>query len=135
MLLNRPNEPAGTPAPQHADTPRTCINCDGLGTLPLRGDEPARPCPECHTTGRTHAHTRAELADALFCSPLQPSSEPTAILVRATITHQLVVCRDRCDICMLHVAGECGDHPDLYSDRMPWALDQVDRCYPELSAA
>ena len=62
-------------------------------------------------------------AEALFCSPLQPSERPTSEAVRAAVEEAVHGWR-----LAMHtpcVAQEFGDHPELAAERMQWCLAAV----------
>jgi hypothetical protein len=68
--------------------------------------------------------TLATRAEAIFLSSLQPSEQPTLEQVGAAIrcsrrTHGGI------SGCALAFASEYGEHPDVSSDRMRWALSVV----------
>jgi hypothetical protein len=71
------------------------------------------------------------LADVLYISPIEPSDEPCAEVVRNTIVASL----SRCDLdvlgCAGQVAQEAGDHPETYQPRMRWALRAVIDAFPD----
>jgi hypothetical protein len=79
-------------------------------------------------TARSYA--LADLAEALFASPLQESDRPTPAEVRAAVERQLAACHGDCLLCAACVAQEAGDHPERYLDRMRWALATVRAAYP-----
>jgi hypothetical protein len=68
----------------------------------------------------------SELAQALFASPLQASVRPDPGQVHAAIDESIRSHGGRAR-CAALVAQEAGDHPDLYADRMRWALSMVYR--------
>lgn len=59
-------------------------------------------------------------AEALFCSPLQPSEEHTAAEFEAAVTATLNRLHEHGVAAV--VAQECGDHPDTACPRMRWAI-------------
>jgi hypothetical protein len=61
------------------------------------------------------------LADVLYISPIDPSDDACADIIRSTIVASLSRCR--CDVldCAAQVAQEAGDHPETYQPRMRWA--------------
>jgi hypothetical protein len=69
------------------------------------------------------------LAHVLFASPVQPSQHPSREAVRAAVAEQLRACHADPAACMLLVAQEAGDHPELYTARMRWARQSVARAY------
>jgi hypothetical protein len=71
----------------------------------------------------------ADLAHALFASPLQELDRPTAAQVRAAVRRVLWRCGGDCSICVGCVAQEAGDHPHEYQRRMRWALEAVRQAY------
>lgn len=78
----------------------------------------------------TTTMTRAEVAEALFVSDLQPFSARSAEAVRTAI--EAAVERHGTGGCAARVAAEFGDHPDLAVRRMIWVrriMDSgIDRC-------
>jgi hypothetical protein len=65
--------------------------------------------------------------EALFVSNLQRSDDPSPLQVRQAITKALshfgvVGCRAR-------VAQECGDHPDVATQRMRWARQVTETAF------
>ncbi|GLZ06932.1 hypothetical protein Acsp03_43980 [Actinomadura sp. NBRC 104412] len=69
----------------------------------------------------------SDLAQVLYTTTLQASGRPTAARVRAAIGERLLMAGP--DVCAAHVAQEAGDHPEVYRERMRWALDAVNRAY------
>jgi len=70
----------------------------------------------------------AQLAEALFCSCLQPSEQPDGVQVR-TVATSTAACAD--PVAMAEqVAQEFGDHPETAVPRMGWALATVRAVYP-----
>lgn len=66
-------------------------------------------------------------ADALFCSPLQPSEDPDTYLVRATVRAQV---RHLGEVgCAALVAQEFGEHPEDSCRRMRWAISLTQDAY------
>jgi len=72
--------------------------------------------------------TRAEVAEALFVSDLQPSQAPCAEVVRAAVDS--TVARYGADGCAARVACEFGDHPDLAVRRMTWVRRILETAAP-----
>ncbi|GAA4061389.1 hypothetical protein [Nonomuraea soli] len=70
--------------------------------------------------------TTSDLAQVLFASPLQPSTDLTPERVRAAIE----TCACDAEACAAYVAQEAGDHPESYVTRMRWALRAVAMAYP-----
>lgn len=66
-------------------------------------------------------------AEALFVSPLQPSSRPERTDVEAAITAAILL-HGTCG-CAALVAQEYGDHPDLAAPRMRWAVALIRHAY------
>lgn len=62
-------------------------------------------------------------AEALFVSPLQPSTHPGPAEVDAAILAAILL-HGSCG-CAAAVAQEYGDHPDLAGARMRWAIATV----------
>jgi hypothetical protein len=62
------------------------------------------------------------LAQILFACPLQPSQRPSPEMIRSAIAVQFRSCHGDPAACLAVVAQEAGDRPDLYADRMQWAL-------------
>ncbi|MER7545082.1 hypothetical protein [Actinomadura sp.] len=79
--------------------------------------------------------TTSDLAEILFCSGLQQSDRPSAERVRAAIADRIGACGGDRTVCLALVAQEAGDHPEIYSTRMRWALSTVSEAYPELATA
>lgn len=66
-------------------------------------------------------------SQALFVSPLQRSERPTAAQIRAAIVRAV---RDLgAAECAARVAQEFGDHPELATARMRWAIRMVAEVY------
>jgi hypothetical protein len=68
----------------------------------------------------------SDMARALFVSPLQASGHPGAAQVHAAIDESMRHHGGWVQ-CAALVAQEAGDHPDLYAERMRWALGLVYR--------
>jgi hypothetical protein len=64
------------------------------------------------------------MAQALFASPLQASGRPGSAQVHAAI-EQSMRHYGGWTQCAARVAQEAGDHPELYAERMRWALSLV----------
>jgi hypothetical protein len=71
----------------------------------------------------------SDLAEVLFASNLQASEGPTPAQVRAAIEQGLRAWAEDCTACAGCVAQEAGDHPDVFSTRMLWALRMVETVY------
>jgi hypothetical protein len=71
------------------------------------------------------------LADVLYISPIEPSDDACAEVIRSTIVTSLSRCD--CDVlgCVAQVAQEAGDHPEAYQPRMRWALQAVTNAFPD----
>jgi hypothetical protein len=71
------------------------------------------------------------LAEVLYISPIEPSDDPCAEVVRSAIVASLSRCC--CDVlgCAAQVAQEAGDHPETYQPRMRWALSAVTNAFPD----
>jgi hypothetical protein len=69
-------------------------------------------------TTMTVTMTRAEVAEALFVSDLQPSQTPSAGMIRAEVDRSIE--RYGAGGCAARVASEFGDHPELAVRRMIW---------------
>jgi hypothetical protein len=71
------------------------------------------------------------LAEILYISPIEPSDDACAELIRSTISASLSRCS--CDVlgCAAQVAQEAGDHPETYQPRMRWALRAVAHAFPD----
>jgi hypothetical protein len=71
------------------------------------------------------------LADVLYISPIDPSDDACAEVIRNTIVASLSRCS--CDVlgCAAQVAQEAGDHPETYQPRMRWALKAVTSAFPD----
>jgi hypothetical protein len=74
----------------------------------------------------TTALNMTDLAQALFTSPLQASRHPDPGQVHAAIDESMRSHGGRAS-CAALVAQEAGDHPELYAQRMHWALNVVYR--------
>ena len=72
-------------------------------------------------------------AEALFASTLQATDTPAPGQVRLTVITTLR--RLGIDGCAAQLAAEFGDHPDLATTRMAWALATVRTAYPTPSTA
>jgi hypothetical protein len=68
----------------------------------------------------------SDMAHALFTSPLQASVRPDSAQVHAAIDESMRSHGGRAS-CSALVAQEAGDHPELYAERMRWALNVVHR--------
>jgi hypothetical protein len=79
-------------------------------------------------TAMTITMTRAEVAEALFASDLQPSQAPSSEAIRAAVDSTLA--RYGTDGCTALVASEFGDHPDLAVRRMTWVRRIMDTTTP-----
>jgi hypothetical protein len=66
-------------------------------------------------------------AEALFCSPLQPSENPSPEVVRAAVENASE--RFGPVRCAELLAAEYGDHPGLAAERMGWCLAAVAGAY------
>ena len=71
------------------------------------------------------------LADVLYISPLEPSEDPCAEVIRNAIVASLGRCRSDVLGCAAQVAQEAGDHPEIYQPRMRWALRAVTGAFPD----
>ncbi len=69
----------------------------------------------------------SELAQVLFTTTLQASDHPTEERVRAAVGERLRTAGP--DACAAQIAQEAGDHPEVYVERMRWALNTVNRAY------
>lgn len=65
--------------------------------------------------------------EAVFCSCLQPSDQPTVADVRFAISN--VVRAHGAHWCAAEVAREFGDHPETAAARMRWAREVVAQAY------
>jgi hypothetical protein len=73
-------------------------------------------------------------AEALFCSPLQPSDGGGALDVRVLVTAALARLGEAG--CAAQVAQEFGDHPELAARRMGWCRTAVEAAFtPTLTGA
>lgn len=79
-------------------------------------------------TAMTITMTRAEVAEALFASDLQPSQAPCEEAIRAAVDS--TVTRHGTGGCAALVACEFGDHPDLAVRRMTWVLALLETATP-----
>jgi hypothetical protein len=75
------------------------------------------------STTRMHSGVSAVRAEALFVSPLQRSSKPSAHQIRRATAAALRQFGSHG--CAERVAQEFGDHPELAADRMSWARSMV----------
>jgi hypothetical protein len=66
-------------------------------------------------------------AEAVFAGDLQPSQHPPPEQVRHSVT--AVLRRYGSAWCAARMAQEFGDHPEVASARMAWALRVVRDCY------
>lgn len=71
----------------------------------------------------------SDLAQILFSSGLQASDHPTAEQVRSAIDAKFCACGGDRSVCAAYVAQEAGDHPDIYTARMRWALSTVSEAF------
>jgi UDP:flavonoid glycosyltransferase YjiC (YdhE family) len=60
---------------------------------------------------------------------LQPSDKPTDDQIRAAVLEALK--DDGIAKCAAHVAQEFGEHPEIAVRRMNWAIDCIERSYPD----
>ncbi len=67
----------------------------------------------------------ADLAELVFCSPLQPSQHPSAQAVREAVLGTLRRESAPLAACTAHVASCYGDDPELACARMRWARSVV----------
>jgi hypothetical protein len=75
------------------------------------------------------SYAEAIWAEALFCSPLQPSAKPGPAEVRAAVAERMDGAGiARCAAC---VAGAYGDDQTLAADRMTWCLAAVAAAFRE----
>jgi hypothetical protein len=79
-------------------------------------------------TTMTITMTRAEVAEALFVSDLQPSQAPCAEAIRAAVDS--TVARYGTGGCAGLVASEFGDHPELAVRRMTWVRRILETATP-----
>jgi hypothetical protein len=77
----------------------------------------------------THQPNLADLAQILFASPIQPLDHPTNTQIHSTISRALKTCGGDYSSYAGHVAQEAGDHPELYQQRMRWALTTIGKAY------
>jgi hypothetical protein len=71
------------------------------------------------------AGSLAELAGALFCSPLRPESHPNPDQVRAAVRASLQAHSNNARLCACELAQAYGDYPEIAVTRMRWCLDAV----------
>ncbi len=112
------------PPPQTLHLPRTQLAGGGQSAVPARA---ARPTPgsAAEDTGMTTQLaqlTPGALAQLLFACPLQPSARPSAPAIQAALAEQYQTCHGNLARCLEVIAQEAGDQPDLYTERMHWAL-------------
>jgi hypothetical protein len=71
------------------------------------------------------------LADVLYISPIEPSDDACADVIRSAILASLS--HRCCDVLRYaaQVAQEAGDHPETYQPRMRWALRAVTSAFPD----
>jgi hypothetical protein len=74
---------------------------------------------------RTTFQSLGDLAELVFCSPLQPSQCPTAQEVRDAVLRTLRREADPLAACAAHVASCYGDDPEGACARMRWARSVV----------
>lgn len=79
-------------------------------------------------TTMTITMTRAEVAEVLFASDLQPSQAPCADAIRAAV--DATVSRYGTGGCAALVACEFGDHPELAVRRMTWVRRILETATP-----
>jgi hypothetical protein len=72
-------------------------------------------------------------AEALFCSSLQPSQNPTKSQVESAISASMIR-YGGAQACVAYVAGQFGEHPDVAAHRMRWALTILG-CPPKRSSS
>lgn len=73
--------------------------------------------------------TISDLAQILFSSELQASEHPSPEEIRTAIVDRLCACGGDHAACTAVVAQEAGDHPEIYTARMRWALRAVSEAY------
>ncbi len=69
----------------------------------------------------------ALMAEALFCSDLQPSAGPSVFEVSTAA--ELTLLRLGANECAAVVAQEFGDHPEVSARRMVWCIAQVEQAF------
>jgi hypothetical protein len=69
--------------------------------------------------------TLAELAQALFCSPLRPESHPDAEQIREAVRASFLAHSNDPKLCACDLAQAYGDYPEIAVPRMQWCRDAV----------
>ncbi|SHG87344.1 hypothetical protein [Streptoalloteichus hindustanus] len=67
----------------------------------------------------------ADLAEALFCSPLRPESQPSADQVRDAVRASLVAHSGDPRTCACELAQAYGEYPEITVARMRWCREAV----------
>ena len=101
-----PREPTTSPAPDPSPAPASAAEDTKI------------------TTALTQL-TPGALAQLLFACPLQPSARPSAPAIQAALAEQYQTCHGNLTRCLEVIAQEAGDQPDLYTERMHWALHSI----------
>ena len=79
--------------------------------------------------------TMGDLAEALFCSSLQPSDAVNADLVQAAINASLRSHHGQIRECAEELAASYGKDPEITCLRMRWARTMIARTFPAARAA
>ena len=79
--------------------------------------------------------TMGDLAEALFCSSLQPSDAADAAKVHAAIDASLRIHHGQIRECAEELAASYGKDPEITCLRMRWARSVVARTFPAARAA
>ncbi|GGM59914.1 hypothetical protein GCM10012275_33780 [Longimycelium tulufanense] len=71
----------------------------------------------------------AELAEALFCSPLRPADHPSPDQVRAAVRASLLAHSNDPGLCACELAQAYGEYPEITVTRMRWCREAVAEAY------
>lgn len=99
--------------------------CDGEGTVAMTPSPGVIDMTRPLLASASASLELPALAEALFCSSLQPSQRPTAQQVWAAVSAHLGAEGERIGECLCQVAQEAGDHPEAYVARMSWCRQVI----------
>ena len=80
-----------------------------------------------HKDGQTGSSGEklTDLAEALFCSPLQPEHHPDPFEVQAAVRASLMAHSGDPGLCACNLAEAYGECPEITISRMRWCLGAV----------
>ena len=79
--------------------------------------------------------TQGDLAELLFCSPLQPSQDPDPQTVVEALSRSLRSHHGQIRECAEELAASYGKDPEITCLRMRWARTVIARTFPAARAA